>query len=129
MGDIYHAGEVYAGSVPIDDTQASEDKVYSSAKVESMMEEVQSELTAKLKIRDSADYTLPRSIAANSIDYVSSTIDYQSGDICFCRTNSANAHLCQPYIGSNGKWACVIDNIGSSSLATTVKLFFTILNT
>ena len=40
MGDIYHAGEVYAGSVPIDDTQASEETVYSSAKVETMMEEI-----------------------------------------------------------------------------------------
>lgn len=36
MGDIYHAGEVYAGSVPIDDTQASEDKVYSSKKTEEL---------------------------------------------------------------------------------------------
>lgn len=36
MGDIYHAGEVYAGSVPIDDTQASEDTVYSSAKTEEL---------------------------------------------------------------------------------------------
>lgn len=40
MGDIYHAGEVYAGSVPIDDTQASEHTVYSSAKVETMIGEV-----------------------------------------------------------------------------------------
>ena len=46
MGDIYHAGEVYAGSVPIDDTQASEDTVYSSAKVETMMEEIQNRLDA-----------------------------------------------------------------------------------
>lgn len=30
MGDIYHAGEVYAGSVPIDDTQHSPQTVYSS---------------------------------------------------------------------------------------------------
>jgi hypothetical protein len=48
MGDIYHAGEVYAGSVPIDDTQASEDKVYSSAKVETMMEEVQEEIQEEI---------------------------------------------------------------------------------
>lgn len=48
MGDIYHAGEVYAGSVPIDDTQASEDTVYSSAKVESMMEEIKAVKTLTL---------------------------------------------------------------------------------
>lgn len=46
MGDIYHAGEVYAGSVPIDDTQASESTVYSSAKTETMIEEVQSDIDA-----------------------------------------------------------------------------------
>ena len=42
MGDIYHydeeTGKAFSlsGSVPIDDTQASEDTVYSSAKVETM---------------------------------------------------------------------------------------------
>ena len=46
MGDIYHAGEVYAGSVPIDDTQASEETVYSSAKVETMIEGVQEDIDA-----------------------------------------------------------------------------------
>ena len=46
MPDIYHydeeTGEAFNlfGSVPIDDTQASEETVYSSAKVETMMEEV-----------------------------------------------------------------------------------------
>lgn len=33
MGDIYHAGESYAGSVPIDDTDTSPDKVWSSQKI------------------------------------------------------------------------------------------------
>lgn len=47
MGDIYHAGEVYAGSVPIDDTKTSEKTVYSSAKVETMMEEVQDDIDAQ----------------------------------------------------------------------------------
>lgn len=33
MGDIYHAGEVYAGSVPIDDTKTSDKSTWSSQKI------------------------------------------------------------------------------------------------
>lgn len=74
MGDIYHAGEVYAGSVPIDDTQASEDTVYSSAKVETMMGRVLDGLVFERK-----DISIT-SVAANRYsDIASDNLPTKSG--------------------------------------------------
>lgn len=66
MGDIYHAGEVYAGSVPIDDTQASENTVYSSAKVEAMMEEVQEDIHPSTDDTDYQTLTLKTGFTGNT---------------------------------------------------------------
>lgn len=37
MGDIYHAGNTYAGSLPIDDTKVSDTSTWSSQKINSLL--------------------------------------------------------------------------------------------
>jgi hypothetical protein len=93
MGDIYHAGEVYAGSVPIDDTQASEDKVYSSAKVESIVDEIEGELSDKKGEVKTWTFTTTGSISANSstgITFPSQTLPEGYGLIGFIEGHTNN---------------------------------------
>ena len=126
MGDIYHAGEVYAGSVPIDDTQASEDKVYSSEKVETMIEEVQSDsgvLTDKItagtgvtintqKIRKKGNVvnlyilvTTPQSAADLTIGTIDSAYrpSFNQSLVGMAHTGDSGQKECQIDINTNGR--------------------------
>lgn len=117
MGDIYHAGEVYAGSVPIDDTQASEDTVYSSAKVETMVDEkIENIKTAPVKSKTISNGA---TIGANSWVLVSDT-DLAGKNFQGVGVNSVaayNVYYTSAFIDNEG-FKMILINKGTSQVTT-----------
>lgn len=90
---------------------------------------VKTELDAKLYIRGAYTVSLGAAIAAGSNASFASAITPMQDDICIVRTSTAaSLHLCQAFIGTNGLWDAVVQNIGSSSIPVGTNVYFTVLN-
>ena len=140
MGDIYHYDEtsgkgiVYAGSVPIDDTQASEDTVYSSAKTEARIEEeinIVDEKIGNVSLYTSSNKYTKR-IRVTNAQYTTNGVgafgtNYGLNDLIRMMATLENpGYSVVPYPSSSGKVSArVYDNNGA--LATNVTLNINIM--